>query len=124
LGEFPVWAGRMRQSGTRPCESRKQEVDTVGRISMPSSILTGSLGMLAAVCTTVSFLPQVIKIRRQGGDDLSYGMLFVYLAGILFWLSYGVAIRANAMILANLVTAVLVALSIWFKATYKGKALR
>ena len=91
---------------------------------MPSSILTGSLGMLAAVCTTVSFLPQVIKIRRQGGDDLSYGMLFVYLAGILFWLSYGVAIRANAMILANLVTAVLVALSIWFKATYKGKALR
>ena len=41
------------------------------------------IGTLAAVFTTGSFIPQVIKIKKQGGEDLSYPMLFIYLCGTL-----------------------------------------
>src|SRR5579863_1939775 len=30
------------------------------------------IGTLAAICTTTAFIPQILKIKRQGGDDLSY----------------------------------------------------
>jgi uncharacterized protein with PQ loop repeat len=33
------------------------------------------LGALAGFCTTFAFVPQLLKIRKQGGRDLSYGML-------------------------------------------------
>jgi len=38
-----------------------------------------NIGFAAATCTTLSFVPQLTKIRSQGGRDLSYGMLVVYL---------------------------------------------
>src|ERR1700679_1230588 len=60
------------------------------------------LGTAAGFCTTVSFVPQVIKIYRQGGRDLSYGMLSLYLVGGLLWFGYGVVVRAQAVIITNL----------------------
>ena len=48
------------------------------------------IGTVAAVVTTSSFVPQVLKIRKQGGEDLSYSMLFLYLCGTLLWFAYGV----------------------------------
>ncbi len=48
--------------------------------------LIGITGTIATICTTVAFIPQIWKIRRQGGSDLSYPMLFLYRTGILLWL--------------------------------------
>jgi len=45
--------------------------------------LLSVIGILAAVCTTVAFVPQILKIRRQGSEDLSYPMLLLYLTGII-----------------------------------------
>ena len=59
------------------------------------------VGTLAAVCTTGAFIPQIIKIKKQGGDDLSYAMLFFYLTGVLLWLIYGLMLHAPAIIWAN-----------------------
>ena len=56
------------------------------------------IGGLAAVCTTFAFVPQILKIRRQGGGDLSYPMLGVYLIGIVLWLVYGLMLHAAAVI--------------------------
>jgi len=81
--------------------------------------LAQTVGFIAAVCTTFSFVPQLLKIKRQGGEDLSYVMLSVYLIGILLWLFYGLLLRAPAIIFANIATALLVALAIVFKATWK-----
>jgi hypothetical protein len=47
------------------------------------------LGSVGGFCTTFAFVPQLIKIWKQGGRDLSYGMLSLYLLGVLLW-------RANA----------------------------
>jgi 5'(3')-deoxyribonucleotidase/uncharacterized protein with PQ loop repeat len=73
------------------------------------------LGMVAALCTTLAFVPQILRVRRQGGRDLSYGMLAVYLAGVLLWLGYGILIGARAVILANLAGAVLVSVTLALK---------
>ena len=76
------------------------------------------IGALAAICTTTAFIPQILKIRRQGGDDLSYPMLLLYLTGTLLWLAYGLMIHAAAVIGANACTAVLVLVAVVMKATY------
>jgi MtN3 and saliva related transmembrane protein len=80
--------------------------------------LTGLIGTVAAVCTTIAFVPQIAKIRRQGGRDLSYPMLFLYLTGIVLWLVYGLMIHAAAVIWANAATSLLIAVALVLKATH------
>ena len=81
------------------------------------------IGTLAAICTTTAFIPQILKIRRQGGDDLSYPILLLYLTGTLLWLAYGFLIHAAAVIWANSLTAILVTTAMVMKATYSPKSL-
>lgn len=60
------------------------------------------LGLIAATCTTISFLPQAIKtIKTKHTKDLSLGMYFVLTAGIFLWLIYGILLKNLPMILAN-----------------------
>src|SRR5271157_1707193 len=63
------------------------------------------LGAVAGFCTTFAFVPQLVKIYKQGGRDLSYGMLSLYLGGVLMWLAYALQIHAQALILTNAATA-------------------
>jgi MtN3 and saliva related transmembrane protein len=73
------------------------------------------IGTTAALCTTMAFVPQILKIRRSGGRDLSYPMLALYLGGVLLWLGYGLMIRAQAIILANAAASLLVSACIALK---------
>jgi MtN3 and saliva related transmembrane protein len=75
----------------------------------------GMLGMVAGTLTTLAFVPQVVKIWKQGGRDLSYGLLGLYLAGVLLWLAYGLLLHAPEIILANAATGVLVILATGLK---------
>jgi 5'-nucleotidase len=84
---------------------------------------TGYIGMVAAFCTTMAFVPQIVKLRKQGGEDLSYSMLFLYLTGVLLWLAYGLRVHAVAVIWANALAAALVLLSIVLKANPPRKTL-
>nr|WP_142010265.1 SemiSWEET transporter [Serratia fonticola] len=63
------------------------------------------IGYLAASLTTLSFLPQAIKViatrNTQGISLLMYGM---FVTGLLMWLIYGVLIDNMAVSLANLLT--------------------
>ena len=77
------------------------------------------IGGVAAVCTTVAFVPQILKIRRQGGGDLSYPMLVLYLTGVILWLVYGLMLQAAAVIWANAATTALVFIAIVLKATHR-----
>jgi len=77
------------------------------------------VGTVAAVCTTIAFVPQILKIRRQGGGDLSYPMLGLYLIGVMLWLVYGLMLHAAAVIWANAITTILVFIAIVLKATYR-----
>jgi len=72
------------------------------------SLWIGTIGAIAGFCTTFAYVPQVIKIWKQGGRDLSYGMLGLYLAGVLLWLLYGLMLHAQAIIVTNVATALLI----------------
>ena len=69
------------------------------------------VGTVAGFCTTFAFVPQLIKIWRQGGRDLSYGMLALYLIGAMLWFVYGVLLHAQAVIVTNFATAIVIALA-------------
>jgi MtN3 and saliva related transmembrane protein len=73
-------------------------------------------GSLGGFCTTFAFVPQVLKIWKQGGRDLSYGMLSLYLLGVILWLVYGILLRAQAVIIANVATAILITIATGLKA--------
>jgi MtN3 and saliva related transmembrane protein len=77
--------------------------------------VTALIGGAAAVCTTLSFVPQLVKIHRQGGRDLSYSMLLLYLLGLTLWLVYGLRIQAVEVIAANVVGGTLVVAAIAMK---------
>ncbi|GEM_PF-775447 len=80
-------------------------------------------GSIAAICTTGAFVPQILKIRKQGGEDLSYAMLGVYFIGVALWLVYGLMIGAAVVIWANAVGAFLVAVAILLKATHPSRSI-
>jgi 5'-nucleotidase len=66
------------------------------------------IGTAGTACSALSFLPQVLKVRRQGGRDLSIGMLAFLLAGAGLWLAYGILNGATAVIVANIAVISLV----------------
>lgn len=82
------------------------------------------IGMVAAVFTTGAFIPQILKIRKQGGEDLSYSMLSFYLAGVSLWLGYGLLLHAPAVIWANAAAVLLVSTSVVMKAAWSGRDRR
>ena len=66
------------------------------------------LGYVAAVLTTVAFLPQVIKaFRTKSTRDMSLTMWMLLFIGIACWLVYGILLGARPIIAANGVTLVL-----------------
>lgn len=66
------------------------------------------IGSVAAVCTTIAFLPQVLRIRRtKHAADLSLPMYILLSFGILCWLIYGALIKSMPVITANAITLVL-----------------
>ena len=59
------------------------------------------LGTGGALCSALSFLPQVVKVRRQGGRDLSGAMLGLLLAGAVLWFAYGLINDARSVVVAG-----------------------
>ena len=67
------------------------------------------IGLIAAVCTTFAFVPQVMKVwKTKQTKGLSLRMYSIMFLGILLWLVYGILIDSLSIILANVVTATLV----------------
>ena len=65
------------------------------------------VGALAAVLTTLSFLPQAILVlRTRNTESLSLVMYVMFTTGVGCWLVYGVLIDSLPIILANLITIV------------------
>ncbi|WP_296054941.1 SemiSWEET transporter [uncultured Amphritea sp.] len=66
------------------------------------------IGLMAASCTTLSFVPQVVHILRTGNvDGISLLMYSVFTIGVALWLVYGLILGDIPVILANLVTFIL-----------------
>ena len=78
------------------------------------------IGLIAAVFTTSSFFPQVIKIwKTKQTKDISTTMYIAMMIGTGFWLTYGVLINSFAIITANIVSSVLILFVLIFKFLHK-----
>ena len=67
--------------------------------------LITAIGMVAAVCTTVSFLPQAIRIiKLKETRDLSLLTYILLEAGIFLWFVYGIMLSNMPIMLANGIT--------------------
>lgn len=70
-----------------------------------TAMTTEAIGVVAAVLTTISFVPQVwhsFKTRDVSG--ISLAMYSVFTVGIALWLVYGILLQAWPLILANAIT--------------------
>jgi MtN3 and saliva related transmembrane protein len=74
------------------------------------------IGYCAAFCTTIAFLPQVIKVwRTRAVRDISMGMYVVLCAGLLLWTGYGWMLSSLPILVANGFTLVLAGIILFFK---------
>jgi MtN3 and saliva related transmembrane protein len=70
--------------------------------------ITDLLGYIAATMTTISFVPQLLRvIRLQSARDVSLGMFLIFTTGTAFWLVYGLLAHSFPVALANSVTFIL-----------------
>jgi MtN3 and saliva related transmembrane protein len=73
-----------------------------------SSPAVNLIGLVAAACTTISFVPQLVRVwQLRSAREISLVMFSVYSLGVLLWLVYGIYLRAAPIILANAVALVL-----------------
>ena len=78
------------------------------------------IGYLAALLTTFSVIPQIIRVYRlKEFRDISLWTVFFLSAGILFWVIHGIVIGDLPVILANGVSFGLSILMIYLVVKYR-----
>ncbi|WP_028451407.1 SemiSWEET transporter [Chitinilyticum aquatile] len=81
------------------------------------------LGLAAAICTTVAFVPQVWQVwRSRSAKDISLGMYLIFITGVALWLVYGILGRDLPLILANSVTLLLAGSVLVMKLVFERRA--
>ncbi|WP_162011749.1 SemiSWEET transporter [Streptococcus sp. S784/96/1] len=78
------------------------------------------IGTLAAVLTTLAFLPQAIKtIKTKDTSGISLVMYSMQVIGIFLWLLHGLNIQDMPLIMANSISFVLSGTILICKIRYK-----
>ncbi|TGL14747.1 hypothetical protein EHQ42_13080 [Leptospira levettii] len=74
------------------------------------------IGYVAAFLTTVSFLPQVLRVvMTKQTRDISRNMYIMFFFGVVLWFVYGVLKSDFPIILANAVTLFFVTIILYYK---------
>jgi MtN3 and saliva related transmembrane protein len=80
---------------------------------------TTALGLAAASCSVLSFLPQVLKIwKTRHTADLSIMTFIILFIGSIFWFTYGMILRDIPICIANGLITVLMILILILKIKY------
>ncbi|MEI9997161.1 MAG: SemiSWEET transporter [Rhizomicrobium sp.] len=78
--------------------------------------LIAIIGTLAALCSTISFVPQAWKIiRTRETKDISTGMYLLTVTGFAAWTTYGLLLMQWPLIAANGICLVLSAFILTMK---------
>lgn len=63
------------------------------------------VGSLAAICTTIAFVPQLLRVYRlRRAEEISTTTFALFSGGTLLWFVYGIFLGAWPIILANGIT--------------------
>ena len=78
------------------------------------------LGLVAGTITSITFLPQVVKIwQTKSAKDLSLLMLLLLMFGVILWLTYGLLVMDAAIIYTNSMVLAMSLILLFFKLKYK-----
>ncbi len=79
-----------------------------------------TIGFIAAILTTIAFLPQVIRTwKTKSTQDLSFGMILIFMVGVSLWLIYGIMINDRPVMFANVFTLLLIFVLFGLKLRYR-----
>ncbi len=80
------------------------------------------IGFVAATCTTISFLPQLIRVLKlRSARDISLGMFSIFSFGTVLWLAYGILSHSLPVAIANFVTLILAVWILILKLKYDAE---
>jgi MtN3 and saliva related transmembrane protein len=78
------------------------------------------LGLVAGTITSITFLPQVVKIwQTKSAKDLSLIMLLLLMLGVVLWLIYGLVVMSAAIIYTNSMVLAMSLIMLYFKLKFK-----
>ncbi|MEO6069343.1 MAG: SemiSWEET transporter [Chitinophagaceae bacterium] len=80
------------------------------------------VGIIAGVLTSISMLPQLIKmIKEKKAQDVSLLMLLVLIFGVGLWVVYGFMKKDIPIIASNSFSVLINLLTLFFRIRYKDK---
>ena len=104
-----------------PADRRKKKTNiTNSSIKLIYMSFIQILGLVAGTITSITFLPQVIKIwKTKSAKDLSLLMLLLLMLGVILWLSYGLLVMDAAIIYTNSMVLGMSLILLFFKLKFK-----
>jgi MtN3 and saliva related transmembrane protein len=88
-------------------------------------ILVSLIGVAAAVLTTSSFVPQIIKAyRTKTMDDVSHYLMSLFGTGTLLWMVYGFYKSDWVIVVANATATAFNVILLYLKFSYGKKSAR
>jgi MtN3 and saliva related transmembrane protein len=83
----------------------------------------GYVGIIAGILTSVSLIPQLVKIiREKKAQNISYLMLIVLVTGLGCWVWYGILREDMPIIITNGFSVLVNCAVIFFTIKYKGRS--
>ncbi len=78
------------------------------------------VGILAGTLTTISFLPQAIKVwQTKSAKDLSLVMYVFFSIGVFLWMIYGILLQEIPIVIPNFLALLLALFILRIKIIYK-----
>jgi len=79
-----------------------------------------NIGFVAAFCTTVAFVPQLVRVLRlRSAREISLGTFLLFSVGVLLWLFYGIYSGSKPVIASNAATLGLSVSILYLKMRYE-----
>lgn len=83
---------------------------------------TQIIGIIAGILTSISMLPQLIKvIKEKEVKDISGLMIALLIAGLSCWVVYGIMIKDIPIIATNGLSVLLNCILVYYKLRYGEK---
>ena len=74
-------------------------------IGLPAIALINGVGVLAALCSMASFIPQAVKlIRERDAGSISLRMYLITTVGFGLWSAYGQLLHSWPLMISNLIS--------------------
>lgn len=83
------------------------------------------MGTVAAILTTISFLPQAIKtLTTKCTDGISVLMYLAYTIGIFIWCVYGYYVNDNILLISSVIAFIFALPIMWYTVKNEIEARR